>query len=71
MSKAKKVSKKVNTCHQCGKQMEVVSYEEKGASIMNVTCCFNSECPNYSLVQISIEGMYKLEKQIKEDKNNE
>ena len=52
----KKIKK---TCNQCGKEL-------KGWALCNECCfnvCHNPKCPNYSLLQISVEGMINLDAQ--------
>ena len=45
------------TCNQCGKQMEAVLELEK----FTVPVCLNPGCPNFALLQISVEKVIEFE----------
>ena len=43
-----------NSCNQCHKQMTI-------ETPFDVMVCHNPECPNYGLLQVSVEDMLDLE----------
>lgn len=57
----KKEPKFKATCNQCHKQMEGITELEKYI----VSVCANPECPNFSLMQISMEKMAEFLKKTK------
>ena len=60
--KNKKHIKIEATCNQCGKQMEAILELERYA----IPVCVNPACPNFALLQISVEKVIEFE-----EKNNE
>lgn len=50
------------TCNQCGKQMGAILELEK----YTVPVCINPKCPNFALLQISVEKVIEFE-----EKNND
>ena len=61
----KKISKIKATCNQCGKQMDAILELEK----WTIPVCTNPSCPNFSLLQISVEKMSEFIKKEKDTKN--
>jgi len=48
-----------NTCNQCKEQMTIYA-GNKLASLAIASVCDNPICPNYGILQISIEHMMEL-----------
>ena len=57
----KKISKIKATCNQCNKQMNAILELEK----WTIPVCVNPGCPNFGLLQISIEKITEHLKKIK------
>ena len=55
-----------STCNQCQEQMTAFLFDHKADKEQShiVTVCTNAACPNYSLMQASVEKMLELSKSL-------